>query len=205
MGNLNRNAFEASLKNFHCFWAFKRRNVNELLPGLHIWWKQLQHSLYTFCILSVVCVYQWLPVCFEQTKPFLEIVHNSRKCIFSITKKLEMHIQIQRNLSMIIYQALMVIRIEFHIFIATCRLRLQRIFLLCLSVVSIASFKIFIFDPCDVSISNRGYIQRLIRFCKRRRIYLPIILHYSNLYFYIFVLSPISSADFYDFSKGKFP
>ena len=176
------------MKNFHCFWAYKRCNVNELLPGLHIWWKQLQHSLYTFCILSVVCVYQWLPVCFEQTKPFLEIVHNSRKCIFSTTKKLEMHIQIQRNLSMIIYQALMVIRIEFHIFIATCRLRLQRIFLLCLSVVSIASFKIFI-----------------IRFCKRRRIYLPIILHYSNLYFYIFVLSPISSADFYDFSKGKFP
>ena len=103
------------MKNFHCFTAFKRRNVNELLPGLHIWWKQLQHSLYTFCILSVVCVYQWLPVCFEQTKPFLEIVHNSRKCIFSTTKKLEMHIQIQRNLSMIIYQALMVIRIEFHI------------------------------------------------------------------------------------------
>ena len=51
----------------------------------------------------------------------------------------------------------------------------------------------------------RGYIQRLIRFCKRRRIYLPIILHYSNLYFYIFVLSPISSADFYGLSKGKFP
>ena len=90
-GNRNTNAFKPSLKNFHCFWAYKRCNVNELLPGLHIWWKQLQHSLYTFCILSVVCVYQWLPVCFEQTKPFLEMVHNSRKCIFSTTKKLEMH------------------------------------------------------------------------------------------------------------------
>ena len=181
------------MKNFHCFWAYKRCNVNELLPGLHIWWKQLQHSLYTFCIPSVVCVYQWLPVCFEQTKildgfwKWYIIVGNAflvqqrnLKCI-SNTKKF-----VNDNLSSTNgYQN----RIShFH-----CNLQ-----------VEIAAYFSSVPKRCK-HCEYRGYIQRLIRFCKRRRIYLPIILHYSNLYFYIFVLSPISSADFYDFSKGKFP